>query len=140
MLSRWHSPLLASHELHYINKAIYWSHRQFYYVPGFFGPKQFLLNSKVVATHKGETKFFWIKPPHTFLKWTLWRSWWKVYFLQGIQGVSSHTVISNLALREGKKDISDILGHFFQENIVPIRYLSLLLLVKRNGKLWKNKT
>ena len=36
-----------------------------------------------------------------------------------LQGISSQTVESNLALREGRTDISDILWHFFSRNHMP---------------------
>ena len=54
-----------------------------------------------------------------------------------VQGVSSHTVISNLALREGRKDISDILGHFFSRKHIPI-LISKLAFIKKKWEIMKN--
>ena len=54
-----------------------------------------------------------------------------------IQGVSSHTVISNLALREGRKDISDILGHLFSRKHIPI-LISKLAFIKKKREIMKN--
>ena len=37
-----------------------------------------------------------------------------------IQGISSQTVESNLVMREGRTDISDILRHLFSRKFKPI--------------------
>ena len=54
-----------------------------------------------------------------------------------IQGVSSQTGKSNLVLREGRKDISDILWHFFSIKFRPI-LISQLVFIKKLGNYEKS--
>ena len=48
-----------------------------------------------------------------------------------LQGVSSQTGKSNLVLREGRKDISDILWHFFSRKFRPILISRLVFRKKK---------
>ena len=54
-----------------------------------------------------------------------------------LQGISSQTVESNLALREGRKDISDILWQFFSRKHKPI-LISRLTFIKKKWEIMKN--
>ena len=66
-----------------------------------------------------------------------------VYFQENIlyfdiQGIPLQTVKSNLALREGRKDISDILWHFFSRKHMPI-LISELVFIKKKWEIMKNR-
>ena len=54
-----------------------------------------------------------------------------------ILGVRMQSVKSNLALREGRKDISDILWHFFSRKHKPI-LISELTFIKKKWEIIKN--
>ena len=54
-----------------------------------------------------------------------------------IQGIPSQTGKSNLALREGRKDISHILLQFFSRKYWPI-LISVLIFIKNKWKIMKN--
>ena len=54
-----------------------------------------------------------------------------------IQGIPSETGKSNLAMREGRKDISDILWHFFSRKHMPI-LTSELVFIKNKWEIMKN--
>ena len=54
-----------------------------------------------------------------------------------IQGIPSQTVKNNLALREGRKDISDILWQFFSRKHMPI-LISELVFIKKKWEIMKN--
>ena len=54
-----------------------------------------------------------------------------------LQGIPSQTVKSNLALRDGRKDISDIPWHFFSRKHMPI-LISELVFIKKKWEIMKN--
>ena len=54
-----------------------------------------------------------------------------------IQGIPSQTGKSNLALREGRKDISDILWQFFSRKNKPI-LISRLTFIRKKWEIMKN--
>ena len=54
-----------------------------------------------------------------------------------IQGISSHTVISNSAQREGRTDISGILWHLFSSELMHI-LISKPTLPKKKWEVMKN--
>ena len=54
-----------------------------------------------------------------------------------LQGIPSQTGKSNLALREGRKDISDILWQFFSRKYWPI-LISELIFIKNKWEIMKN--
>ena len=54
-----------------------------------------------------------------------------------VQGIRSQTVKSNLALREGRKDISDILWQFFSRKHKPI-LICRLTFIKKKWEIMKN--
>ena len=66
-------------------------------------------------------------------------NFWKNCRLKKIhlQGVSCQNVISNLALREGRTDISEIQWHLFSRKLADI-LIHKLTIPKKNKKIRKN--
>ena len=56
---------------------------------------------------------------------------------RAVQGIPSQTEESNLALREGRKDISDILWHFLSRKHKPILISELTFIKKEMGNYQK---
>ena len=54
-----------------------------------------------------------------------------------LQGIPSQTGKSNLVLREGRQDISDILWQFFSRKHMPI-LISELTFIKKKWEIMKN--
>ena len=85
-----------------------------------FSRISFLIKGTTRYTESIQQQYIWSNYPakKTLISnWTIPLCIWSfnnnIQNTAGIQGIPLQTVKSNLALREGRKDISDILWHFF---------------------------